>query len=83
MQTSKAQQLYPGGKTAKNYNFQVYRDPFATKKERATYVGHELFGDIYMQFIGKDPRHFDNTSNPELSNQIISRENESETNSKE
>ena len=79
------QQPYPGGSISLTDNFQVYINPVGTTPtEKAINVGHELFGHIYMFFMGKDPRHTGGTGkpdgNPILEKQIGDRERESEFN---
>lgn len=46
-----------------------------TAEEQVKNVGHELYGHLYIFFVGGDPRH--NNTNVMLNSQIIEREKES------
>ncbi len=71
-----AQEQYPGGQISTTNNFNVFVNPIGTTtEEQVKNVGHELYGHLYIFFIGRDPRH--SNANVILNSQIIEREKES------
>ena len=82
MRPANAQEPFPGGAVSTTNYFEIFINPLATPTDQARMVGHELFGHLYIFFIGKDPRHSFPRNNP-LEDQITARERESEINSKQ
>lgn len=71
-----AHEQYPGGQISTTNNFNVFVNPIGTTaEEQVKNVGHELYGHLYIFFVGGDPRH--NNTNVMLNSQIIEREKES------
>lgn len=82
------QQPYPGGEASTTDNFEVFVSPVGTtNRQKAKNIGHELFSHLYFFFTGRDPRHGGEThtinGNPQLDQQIKSREQESDKNSQQ
>ena len=74
-----AQGKYQGGQMSTTDNFKVFINPVGTStEEQVRYVGHELYGHLYIFFSGGDPRH--DNRNTLLNSQILDRERESTNN---
>ena len=71
-----AQGNYPGGQVSTTDNYKVFVSPVGTStEEQVKNVGHELYGHLYIFFLGGDPRH--DNRNTLLNRQILDREKES------